>query len=60
MYLIKWRADYVTNHTNEAVSCWAIEDVKWTYEQRYKNLKMKLKVRKFLKTPICQLLQSEM
>lgn len=39
VYLIKWRADYITNYTDEAVSCWTIEHVQWAYEQSEETLK---------------------
>lgn len=40
VYLIKGRAYYVANNTDEAVTCWAIKNVKWANEQCYEKLKM--------------------
>lgn len=40
VYLIKGRAYYVANNTDEAVTCWAIKNVKWANEKTYKELKM--------------------
>lgn len=39
MYLIKWREEYVTNNTDKAIACGAIEDVQWAYEQSEEKLK---------------------
>jgi hypothetical protein len=39
MYLIKWREEYITNYTEEAVACRAIEEVKRAYEQSDEKLK---------------------
>lgn len=47
MYLIKWRADYVTNYFDEAVTSRSIEDVHGAYQQG--NGKLKIKLFKFLK-----------
>jgi len=38
-YLVKWRADCVSYNTDEAITCWTIEDVKWADEHKNKNLK---------------------
>lgn len=43
MYLIKWRAYYVTYYTKEAVASWLIEDVKWAYQEGNENLKISKK-----------------
>lgn len=40
VYPIKWRADYVANNTEEAVTGWTIKNVKWANEQHYEKLKM--------------------
>lgn len=42
MYLIKWRADDITNYTEETVACRAVENVKWAYEQSQEKLKIKV------------------
>lgn len=44
MYFIKWRADNVANNTNEAVTRWAIEEIKWADEQGHENLIMQLEI----------------
>lgn len=51
MYFIKWRADNVANNTNEAVTRWAIEEIKWADEQGHENLIMQLEInqQKYLK-----------
>ena len=38
-YLVKWRADYVSYNTDEAITCWTVEDVKWANKHENKNLK---------------------
>jgi len=40
VYLIKGRAYYVANNTDEAVTCGAIKKVKWANEQYYEKLKI--------------------
>jgi hypothetical protein len=39
IYLVKWRADYVSYNPDEAITCWTIEDVKRANEHENKNLK---------------------
>lgn len=41
MYLKKWSEYYITYYTDEAVACWAIEDVNWEYEQSEEKLEIK-------------------
>lgn len=42
VYLIKWRASYVANNTDEAKTSTAIKNVKWANEKAYKELKMEV------------------
>lgn len=38
MYLVKWRADYVTQYADKTVARRAIEDVKWTNKHTSEDL----------------------
>ena len=42
VYLIKWRAKYVANNTDEAETSRSIKNVKWANEKTHKELKMEV------------------